>query len=112
MKASVSSGKKSIMPRPGNDPNGVDDENDLIFELSPAYQAFFLETTWMNEKLPIPCERCHACGLFAGVECEECRGKGYRLSIDGRPVPARDVRLASTRPNRPKRWQGRPPKRR
>ena len=39
----------------------------------------------MNEKLPIPCERCHASGLFAGLECEECRGKGYRLSIDGRP---------------------------
>ena len=68
------------------------------------------ETTRMNEKLPIPCERCHASGLFGGVECEECRGKGYCLSVDGRPVPTRDVRLASTRPNRPKRWQ-RSPKR-
>ena len=66
----------------------------------------------MNEKLPIPCERCHGSGLSAGAECEECRGKGYRLSIDGRPVPATKIRLASTRPSRPKRWQGRPPKRR
>ena len=49
----------------------------------------------MNEKLPIPCERCHGSGLFVGLECEECRGKGYRLSIDGTPVPARDVRPAA-----------------
>jgi hypothetical protein len=33
----------------------------------------------MNEILPIPCERCQASGLFAGLECEECRGKGYAI---------------------------------
>ena len=39
----------------------------------------------MNEILPIPCERCHASGLLAGLECEECRGKGYRCqSTEGR----------------------------
>ena len=51
----------------------------------------------MNEKLPIPCERCHASGLIAGLECEECRGNGYRLSFDGRTAPTRDVRSAVPR---------------
>ena len=82
--------------------------------LSQACYNMRVEMTRMNEKLPIPCERCHGSGLFAGLECEECRGKGYRLSIDGTPLPARDVRPASNnkRPNRPKRCKRRPPKRR
>ena len=37
----------------------------------------------MNEKLPAPCERCRASGLFEGHECEECGGKGYRLIVNG-----------------------------
>ena len=79
--------------------------------LSQACYNIRVEMTRMNEKLPIPCERCHGSGLFAGLECEG-RGKGYRLSIDGTPVPAKDNRPASKRPNRPKRWQRQPPKRR
>jgi len=41
----------------------------------------------MNEKLPFPCEACSASGIFHGSECEECRGKGYRLMVDGRLKP-------------------------
>lgn len=37
----------------------------------------------MTDKLPAPCEHCGATGLFHGSECVECRGKGYRLIIDG-----------------------------
>ena len=43
---------------------------------------------------------------FRGGECEQCRGKGYRLIVNGVPAPA------ATRANRLKRWQSRPPKRR
>ena len=60
----------------------------------------------MSEKLPVPCEYCKATGLFQGSECEQCRGKGYRLIVNGVPAPA------ATRANRPKRWQSRPAKRR
>jgi len=59
----------------------------------------------MNEKLPAPCEHCKGTGLSHGSECTECRGKGYRLIIDGRPVPARQ-------PAKRTRWQRRPPNRR
>ena len=46
----------------------------------------------MTEKLPVPCQHCHATGLKAGAECRECAGKGYRLLVDGkvtalRPAP-------------------------
>jgi hypothetical protein len=43
----------------------------------------------MEEKLPAPCEHCSATGIFHGIECAECRGKGYRLMVGGRlkPVP-------------------------
>ena len=41
----------------------------------------------MTDKLPAPCEHCHATGLFHGSECVECRGKG--LPLDDRW--ARDV---------------------
>ena len=37
----------------------------------------------MTGKLPAPCEHCNATGIFHGCECVECRGKGYRLMIDG-----------------------------
>jgi DnaJ-class molecular chaperone len=47
----------------------------------------------MSEKLPAPCQHCAATGLFHGMSCEECRGKGYRLIIDGR----------STKPPQPQR---------
>jgi len=59
----------------------------------------------MNEKLPVPCEHCKGTGLSHGVECRECRGKGYRVFVLGalQPVP---------RAEKPKRWQGRPQKRR
>ena len=53
----------------------------------------------MNETLPIPCERCHASGLFAGLECEECRGKGYHLSID---APWRAIHLSTISPWAPR----------
>jgi len=43
----------------------------------------------MTEKLPIPCEHCSATGIFHGSECAECRGKGYRLMIDGQITTAR-----------------------
>jgi len=57
----------------------------------------------MNEKLPTPCEPCKATGLFQGSECEQCRGKGYRLIINGVQ--------ASTQVVKPQRWQGRQPNR-
>lgn len=56
----------------------------------------------MNEKLPIPCEPCKASGLLRGSECEQCRGKGYRLIGNGALQPVR-------RQERPKRWQARSP---
>ena len=49
----------------------------------------------MNEKLPAPCEHCAATGIFRGIECQECSGKGYRLIIDGRQQP---MRVAPRRP--------------
>jgi hypothetical protein len=42
----------------------------------------------MEEKLPAPCEHCSATGIFHGMECAECRGKGYRLMVGGRLKPA------------------------
>jgi hypothetical protein len=52
----------------------------------------------MDEKLPAPCEHCSATGIFHGIECVECRGKGYRLIVAGRlkPVPRSDNRGIST----------------
>jgi len=38
----------------------------------------------MDEKLPIPCERCKGTGVFQGATCDECGGKGYRLIVGGR----------------------------
>jgi DnaJ-class molecular chaperone len=46
----------------------------------------------MSEKLPHPCEHCGATGIFHGIECDECRGKGYRLVVDGRTAPVRQAR--------------------
>jgi len=43
----------------------------------------------MNEKLPAPCEPCHGSGLRDGSECSECRGKGYRLFVNGNQTPVR-----------------------
>jgi DnaJ-class molecular chaperone len=37
----------------------------------------------MPDKLPTPCEHCKGTGLSHGVECRECRGKGYRLILNG-----------------------------
>jgi hypothetical protein len=42
----------------------------------------------MNEKLPAPCEGCGTSGLRHGAECSECRGKGYRLIVNGRQKSA------------------------
>jgi DnaJ-class molecular chaperone len=47
----------------------------------------------MSEKLPAPCEHCAGTELFHEMSCEECRGKGYRLVVDGR----------ATKPSRPQR---------
>jgi DnaJ-class molecular chaperone len=59
----------------------------------------------MNEKLPAPCEACHASGLRKGSECSECGGKGYRLFVNENRTPVRQERP-------PQRWQGkRPPQR-
>jgi len=52
----------------------------------------------MSEKLPHPCDHCGATGIFHGIECGECRGKGYRLVVDGRTAPVRPAR--SVRPPR------------
>jgi DnaJ-class molecular chaperone len=52
----------------------------------------------MSEKLPAPCERCNASGLFHGISCEECQGKGYRLIIDSLARNERPQR--ATRPPR------------
>ena len=38
----------------------------------------------MTDKLPAPCEHGSASGIFHGSQCVQCRGKGYRLMIDGR----------------------------
>jgi DnaJ-class molecular chaperone len=46
----------------------------------------------MSEKLPHPCEHCGATGIFHGIECGECGGKGHRLVVDGRTAPIRQVR--------------------
>ncbi len=56
----------------------------------------------MNEKLPAPCERCHATGLFEGSGCERCGGKGYYLMISGQPAPTKPERPARRfQPKRP-----------
>ena len=38
----------------------------------------------MTDKFLLHAEPCSATGIFHGSECVECRGKGYRLMIDGR----------------------------
>jgi hypothetical protein len=43
----------------------------------------------MDEKLPAPCEHCHASGLRHGSVCDECRGKGYRMFVNGSQIPER-----------------------
>ena len=48
----------------------------------------------MNEKLPAPCEHCHATGLYEGSGCEQCGGKGYRLIIGGQTAPIKIQRPA------------------
>jgi DnaJ-class molecular chaperone len=69
--------------------------------------TFALTTTGknnsMNEKLPSPCDRCRATGLFQGADCEQCGGKGYRLISNGQPVPAKRDRPA--RRFQPKRFK-------
>jgi DnaJ-class molecular chaperone len=42
----------------------------------------------ISGKVPAPCERCGATGIFHGSECVECRGKGYRM-IQGAKAPPR-----------------------
>jgi len=48
----------------------------------------------MTDKLPAPCEHCNASGIFRGIECEECSGKGYRLIIHGHLVVSRATEKA------------------
>ena len=55
----------------------------------------------MNDKMPVPCEDCHGTGINAGIECQECRGKGYRVVIAGKMVNA-------PKPDRRERWRGKP----
>ena len=56
----------------------------------------------MNEKLPAPCECCHATGLFAGAECVQCGGKGYRLVIGGQVAAPQKPTVQSVGPvNKP-----------
>src|SRR4051794_33956920 len=52
----------------------------------------------MNEKLPAPCEHCKGTGLSHGSECRECRGKGYRLTVKGVPLPM-------PKADKPHRWR-------
>jgi len=54
----------------------------------------------MTDKLPAPCEHCNASGIFHGSECVECRGKGYRLMIDGRLKAAPAAWRPSRNPGR------------
>jgi DnaJ-class molecular chaperone len=54
----------------------------------------------MSEKLPHPCEHCSATGIFHGIECDECRGKGYRLMVDGRTAPIKPPPRAVRPPRR------------
>ena len=49
----------------------------------------------MDEKLSVPCERCKGSGLFHGVSCNECGGKGYRVVISGRVAPVRTEKPTS-----------------
>ena len=55
----------------------------------------------MTDKLPSPCEHCGATGIRRGIECEECRGKGYRLMVDGR--------MSAIKPAQAQRPRVRPP---
>jgi hypothetical protein len=54
----------------------------------------------MSEKLPHPCEHCSATGIYRGIECDECRGKGYRLVVDGRAAPIKPPPRAVRQPRR------------
>jgi hypothetical protein len=56
----------------------------------------------MNEKMPVPCQHCHGTGLKAGIECRECKGKGYRLLIGDQPT------ALVARPGRLKHRRGKP----
>jgi DnaJ-class molecular chaperone len=40
----------------------------------------------MDEKLPIPCDACHASGMRHRTVCSECPGKGYRLAVNVKQV--------------------------
>jgi RecJ-like exonuclease len=55
-------------------------------------EAFPTARKTMSEKLPVPCEPCKGTGLFCGSECEQCRGKGYRLTIHGAPATPQLIR--------------------
>jgi DnaJ-class molecular chaperone len=61
----------------------------------------------MNDKLPMPCQHCHASGLRAGVECRECAGKGYRLLVNGKEMAPRQDRAQQIQRPRPvqKQWR-------
>ena len=53
----------------------------------------------MNEKLSSPCAACIGSGLRHGAVCSECRGKGYRLILNGRqPLCNGKVRTVATPP--------------
>ena len=49
----------------------------------------------MNEELPVPYQHCKSTGLSTGVECRECRGKGYRVFVRGalQPVPRAEAKV-------------------
>ena len=61
----------------------------------------------MTDKLPAPCEHCHATGISNGSECTDCGGKGYRLMINGQvvraPTPAPGPRAPWRNPHGPNR---------
>jgi DnaJ-class molecular chaperone len=54
----------------------------------------------ISEKMPVPCQSCHATGLKAGTECRDCRGRGYQLVTSGKL-------MALGRLEKRKQWQSR-----
>jgi DnaJ-class molecular chaperone len=85
-----------MMPLYAGQSSGKPDHDLRTFACSRCrhdeQRSFNLIRNTMTDKLPAPCEHCGATGIFHGIECDECRGKGYRLMVDGRTAPIRAAR--------------------
>jgi hypothetical protein len=72
------------------------------------------KSQFMNEKLPAPCGACDGSGLRDGSECSACRGKGYRLFVNGNQILGNQIlgNQIPARQDKPQRRQRQRPSQR